>query len=237
MGRFQSELDEWLKRSTIHAFADGVFPEAKERELIELTLELANAPDQYDVARAVGRFRDWYNVGVGSRGDDESDESWEGRQPMQVAAVARRRLALIAKERALPESGHTDSVRDELLDAPPSFSITVGVTRADNGGLVHFAQMHGATLATVVDYAVSLLLLPGRPYHLELRQCSLEQCGRFFLASRIGKGKGKPPTKFCPGRGCKDTHYRKTGAQRTAKSRAQPKKNPRRRTTTARKAK
>lgn len=224
-------------RPTINPLAGGFFPEQRERELIELTLELANAPDYYDLARAVDKFDDWYNVEIRDRGDDESEEHWRDRQADRVASRARDRLALIAHDREHPGLNDADSVRDEILICAPTFAITVGATRDSDGDVMHFAQFSGE-LATVVDYALLLVLTRKRPYYDELRQCAREECGRFFLASRAGKGKGKPPTKYCPGRGCKDIHHRKlSGTERTRKSRAEPGKGKSVRKSTARKPK
>jgi hypothetical protein len=203
----------------VRPFAGALLPEPKERQLIELTLELANASDQYDAQRAVDGFIGWYGATVGSRLDDESDEEWALRQPEQVASRARRRLALIAKERALDGSRHAESVRAELVAASPAILLQAQIGRDASGELVHYALLL-ASLATAVDYALALLLMRNRPYYMEIRQCALESCGRFFLSSRVGKGKGKKPFKFCPGRNCKDRYHSRTGPERTRKSRA-----------------
>lgn len=80
-------------------------------------------------------------------------------------------------------------------------------------------QYTPTSLESLLGYTVLLLLDDQRGFGVDLKRCSLTECGLFFFSSDRTKETGKPRERFCSNDHMFEAH-RRTSASRTRKYRA-----------------
>jgi hypothetical protein len=80
-------------------------------------------------------------------------------------------------------------------------------------GLAHYAP------TAQFAYVLLLFLDEEKPYGLDLCQCNLKDCGKFFFAKLPRKGTGRMQRQYCPESNHREMAHRATAPERVRKSR------------------